>query len=112
MFLFVVKTWLIFIRVISHVYNILMFSSALFLSLIRLFVLSKTTRFQHFCYVKVTFIHIAEAFIQSDLQMRTIDAIRINKRAIISKCYNKSQLAQRSTIKVVVGAFYQILFYV
>ncbi len=40
-----------------------------------------------------TFSHLAEAFIQSDLQMRTMEAIKINKRAMIRKCYNKSQLA-------------------
>ncbi len=40
-----------------------------------------------------TFSHLAEAFIQSDLQMRTMEAIKINKRAMIYKCYNKSQLA-------------------
>ncbi len=40
-----------------------------------------------------TFIHLADAFIQSDLQMRTMEAIKINKRAMIYKCYNKSQLA-------------------
>ncbi len=37
-------------------------------------------------------LHLADAFIQSDLQMRTIEAIKIN-RAMICKCYNKSQLA-------------------
>ncbi len=40
-----------------------------------------------------TFSHLADAFIQSDLQMRTIEAIKINKRAMIYKCYKKSQLA-------------------
>ncbi len=40
-----------------------------------------------------TFSHLADAFIQSDLQMRTIEAIKINKRAMICKCYNNSQLA-------------------
>ncbi len=36
-------------------------------------------------YSKETFIfsHLADAFIQSDLQMRTIEAIKINKRAIV-----------------------------
>ncbi len=41
-------------------------------------------------YITFTFSHLADAFIQSDLQMRTIEAIRINKRAMIHKCYNKS----------------------
>ncbi len=40
-----------------------------------------------------TFSHLADAFIQSDLQMRTIEAIKTNKRAMIRKCYNKAQLA-------------------
>ncbi len=40
-----------------------------------------------------TFSHVADAFIQSDLQMRTMETIKINKRAMICKCYNKSQLA-------------------
>ncbi len=39
-----------------------------------------------------TFSHLADAFIQSDLQMRTMEAIKINKRAIC-KCYDRSQLA-------------------
>ncbi len=30
-----------------------------------------------------TFSHLADAFIQSDLQMRTMEAIKINKRAMI-----------------------------
>ncbi len=37
-----------------------------------------------------TFSYLPDAFIQSDLQMRTIEAIKIN-RAMICKCYNKSQ---------------------
>ncbi len=40
-----------------------------------------------------TFSLLADAFIQSDLQMRTMEAIKINKRAMIRKCYNKSQFA-------------------
>ncbi len=36
------------------------------------------------------FRHLADAFIQSDLQMRTLEAIKINKRAMIWKCYDKS----------------------
>ncbi len=38
-----------------------------------------------------TFSHLADAFIQSDLQMRTTEAIKTNKRAMICKCYDKSQ---------------------
>ncbi len=33
-------------------------------------------------------LHLADTFIQSDLQMRTIEAIKINKSAITCKCYN------------------------
>ncbi len=40
-----------------------------------------------------TFSHLADTFIQSDLQMRTMEAIKINKRAMICKCYDKCQLA-------------------
>ncbi len=40
-----------------------------------------------------TFSHLADTFIQSDLEMRTMEAIKITKRAMICKCYNKSQLA-------------------
>ncbi len=39
------------------------------------------------------FSHLADAFIQRNLQMRTMEAIKINKREMIRKCYNKSQLA-------------------
>ncbi len=40
-----------------------------------------------------TYLHLAGAFIQSNLQMRTMGAIKINKRAMIRKCCDKSQLA-------------------
>ncbi len=39
-----------------------------------------------------TFSFLSDAFIQSDLQMRTTEAIKINKRAMIRKSYDKSQL--------------------
>ncbi len=39
----------------------------------------------------MTLSHLADAFIQSDLQMRTMELI--NNRAIQFKYYNKSQLA-------------------
>ncbi len=48
-------------------------------------------------YIYITFSHLADAFIQSDLQMRTIEEIKTNKRATTCKCYNKSWLAQCST---------------
>ncbi len=47
--------------------------------------------------ITFTFSHLANTFIQSDLQMRTMEAIKINKRAMICKCYNKSQLPKRGT---------------
>ncbi len=47
----------------------------------------------HILFIIFTFSHLADAFIQSNLQMRTMEAIKINKRAKIRKCYNKSQLA-------------------
>ncbi len=50
-------------------------------------------RFLMSFYIYITFSHLADAFIQIDLQMRTMEAIKINKRAMICKCYNKSQLA-------------------
>ncbi len=34
------------------------------------------------------------ALIQSDLHMRTIEAIKTNKRAMIRKCHDKSWLAR------------------
>ncbi len=40
-----------------------------------------------------TFSYLVEAFIQSDLQIMTIESIKTNKRAIICKSYNKSRLA-------------------
>ncbi len=44
-------------------------------------------------YITFTFSHLADAFIQSDLQMRTLEAIKTNKRATTCKCYDKSWLA-------------------
>ncbi len=40
-----------------------------------------------------TFSYLAEAFIQSDIQMRTIEPIKTNKRATICKRYDESRLA-------------------
>ncbi len=39
-------------------------------------------------YFTFTFNHLADAFIQSDLQMRTIEAIKINKRTVIYSILN------------------------
>ncbi len=39
------------------------------------------------------FSNLSNVFIQSKLQMRTIEAIKTNKRAIKCKCYDKFQLA-------------------
>ncbi len=36
----------------------------------------------------LTFNNLADAFIQSYLQMKTIEAIKTNKRAMICKCYD------------------------
>ncbi len=47
--------------------------------------------------ITFTFSRLADAFIQ----MSTMEAIKINKRAIICKCYNKSQLAITTTSSVV-----------
>ncbi len=52
----------------------------------------------------ITCIHLADAFIQSDLQMRTIEAIKINKRAMIHECYNKP-----NAVHVARFLFYYIL---
>lgn len=38
-------------------------------------------------------LYLAGAFIQSELQMKIIEAIKIGKRAMIHKCYNESRLA-------------------
>ncbi len=47
-----------------------------------------------FHYLFILFSHLADAFIQSDLQMRTIEAIKTNKRATTCKCYDQSWLTQ------------------
>ncbi len=39
--------------------------------------------FSFVIYIIIQFCYLAEAFIQNDLQMKTIEAIKINKRAII-----------------------------
>ncbi len=44
-------------------------------------------------YIYITFSHLADTFIQSNLQMRTLEAIKTNKRATTCKCYDKSWLA-------------------
>ncbi len=40
-----------------------------------------------------TFSHLADTFIQSNLQMRKFEAIKANKRATTCKCYDQSCLA-------------------
>ncbi len=47
----------------------------------------------YYSLITFTFSNLADTFIQSDLQMRTMEAIKINKTAMMCKCYNKSQLA-------------------
>ncbi len=49
--------------------------------------------FAQFKLTDKSFSHLADAFIQSDLQMRTMEAIKTNKRATTCKCYDKSRLA-------------------
>ncbi len=45
------------------------------------------------------FDHLADAFIQSDVQMRrTIEAIKTIERATVYKCLDKSQLVEHSTL--------------
>ncbi len=43
-----------------------------------------------FIVITTVFSYLADAFIQSDLQMSTMEAIKILKRAMILKFYNKS----------------------
>ncbi len=43
-----------------------------------------------YIYIYTHFSHLADAFIQSDLQMRTIETIKTNKRATTCKCNDKS----------------------
>ncbi len=46
-------------------------------------------QFSFVIYINIifTFNHLADAFIQSDLHMKTIEAIKTNKRAMTCKCY-------------------------
>ncbi len=62
----------------------------------------KTKQLELFClyYITFTFSHLADAFMQGNLQMRTMEAIKINKREIICKCYNKSQLVSVNAVYV------------
>ncbi len=58
-----------------------------FICVTYIFDLGLVFKFQFsFIYITFTFC-LADGFIQSDLQMRTIEAIKPNKRAIICKCY-------------------------
>ncbi len=43
---------------------------------------------QNLADVTFTFSYLADTFIRSDLQMRTIEAIKTNKRATTCKCYD------------------------
>ncbi len=45
----------------------------------------------------ITFSHLADAFIQSDLQTRTIEAIKTNKRAMI---HDKSRSTSNKLLKI------------
>ncbi len=44
-------------------------------------------KFSFVIYIIFTFCYLADTFTQSDLQMRTIEEIKANKRAIMCKCY-------------------------
>ncbi len=46
----------------------------------------------YYFYLFYLFSHLADAFVQSDLQMRATEAIKTNKRTTTCKCYNKSWL--------------------
>ncbi len=39
-------------------------------------------------YIYIIKLNLADTFIQNDLQMRTMEAIKTNKRSMICKCYN------------------------
>ncbi len=62
-----------------------------FICVTYLFDLGLVLKFQFsfviYIYIIFIFCYLADAFIQSDLQMRTIEAIKTNKRAIICKCF-------------------------
>ncbi len=62
-----------------------------FICVTYLFDLELVLKFQFsfviYIYIIFTFCYLAEAFFQSDLQMRRIEAIKTNKRAIKCKCY-------------------------
>uniref|UniRef100_A0A8C1QNP9 GTPase activating protein (SH3 domain) binding protein 2 n=1 Tax=Cyprinus carpio TaxID=7962 RepID=A0A8C1QNP9_CYPCA len=46
-----------------------------------------------------TFIYLADSFIQSDLQRRTMEAIKINKRAIIRRGDESSEMDSRRVVR-------------
>ncbi len=59
-----------------------------FICVTYLFDLGLVLKFQFsFVYIIFKFCYLADTFILSDLQMRTIEAIKTNKKAIIFKCY-------------------------
>ncbi len=62
-----------------------------FICVTYLFDLGLVLKFQFsfviYIYIIFQFCYLADTFIQSDLQMRTIEVIKTNKRAIICKCY-------------------------
>ncbi len=49
--------------------------------------------FLFYSFILFYFSHLADAFVQSDLQMRAIEAIKTNKTSTTCKCYDKSWLA-------------------
>ncbi len=58
-----------------------------FISVTYLFDLELVLKLLFYVIMLFTFCYLADAFIQSDLQMKTIEEIKINKRAIICNCY-------------------------
>ncbi len=56
------------------------------LGLVYIFIFIFKLQFSLVIYIIFAFSHLADAFIQSDLQMRTMEAIKTNKRATC-KCY-------------------------
>ncbi len=90
---------------IKLILNALYFLIYLYLKLLKLVAKQLNLAKSHMCWlwntVDFNYIHlftiyiqilvILHTFIQSDLQMRTIEAIKTNKRAIPCKCYYKSR---------------------
>ncbi len=71
---------------------ICLYEEIYFICVTYLFDLGLVLKFQFqffviYIYIIFKFCYLADTFIQSDLQMRTMEAIKTNKTAIICKCY-------------------------